>query len=250
MRVSQGRIRLAASPVLFQELARHSGTNWPQYRRIVRYLRPLVRNRILLDGPLLMRNEFRARTSLNPSGRFAEKNHITRSWRTFSDRALLAAIVPRAREDADACALQHEELRKTLAPALEAIRPTVTLHVALMSWWAKDGFSTVYDMALESLDEMGRDLAGVRFPASFPVSQLPAFWHGLSYRFGRVIVDLAEGRKIRPSDYADPVHYAAAAYADVFLTDDTPMHHVHQLIPWSTVRPIRLADFFRRFLVE
>jgi len=61
-------------------------------------------------------------------------------------------------------------------------------------------------------------------------------------------LDAAENRKILPSDYADPSHYAAGAYSDVFVTNDTTLHDAHALLSWSSVRPIRLAEFSRRYL--
>lgn len=250
LRAAQHRIRLSATPILFQELARHSQSDPDRYLRIVEFARPLYGRRVFLDGPLLIAEEFRRAGPVPSPARYADREHITRFWIAATRPSFLAQVVPLARAEAHQYAKQHEALRDSVMPAIHGVkrRPNESLHQALWRWWSADGLTLVRDMAADSVRDLAADMAGSDYPRSFPVERLTAFWYSFSYRLARVVLDIAEQRQIKPSDYADPLHYVTGAYSDVLVTDDVTLHDVHARQPWSTVRPLRLAAFMADYL--
>jgi len=78
-------------------------------------------------------------------------------------------------------------------------------------------------------------------------SVAPSLWHYMEYRLVRIALEVADRRRIQPSDEYDARHYSAAAvYSDVLVTEDKMFSEACEKIGEGAVKVIGLREFDHR----
>lgn len=94
----------------------------------------------------------------------------------------------------------------------------VALLPLLREWWNNlDIADWVKDIAASGVD---RGLVAGDSVSTVSSATVPSAWHFTSFKLARIRMNIGEGERVQPSDYADAEHYAAAVYADVLVTED------------------------------
>lgn len=240
----QGSFRVLASAILLQELAAIGVQNWSSLQRVLGYLRQIADGRLLRDtNDAAMRELRRGHALRRPESRLHRLTSES-AWRLLTDRSGVRGVAEEAEREADEYLADERRLRDTVVaelrrhtPAGEKVQPNVWL------WWTSDPAGRIWGFAEETAKSHGVDAS----PGLF--KQLPAFWRFHAYKVARIALmhSRREGGALKKTDAADAHHYTAAAYVDIFVSDDTALHRTAEIVP-RVPRPITLDDFARLYL--
>ena len=243
-RVNEGGLEIVASPILLEELAAIGVRNWPAHIRVLGYLRNIASPRVQLHPKDLIIRELRARHSLHRPGSRLNRSDSDELWKLVMDPQTVVEVTQQAQEEAEEFLREQRtlrveakgELRKGTPPD-DAVEPNVWL------WWTGEPIEHIRYFAKKTAQSFGADSVGLE------LQRMPALWRFNAYKAARIALmhSRREGGALQKTDAADALHYATAAYADVFVSDDGPLHRTAEIIP-NLRRPITLDDFDRDYL--
>lgn len=101
------------------------------------------------------------------------------------------------------------------------------LSSSIKDWWANP--EQVIDRYVIYYFERNHKNLGLRpWPSSWPNPRTAfSLWNVTAFFLTRIYLNLAEGASIKPSDFYDAVHYSAASYSDIMITDDTAFSNTY-----------------------
>lgn len=96
------------------------------------------------------------------------------------------------------------------------------------------------DWVRDVVDE--RALGTLVWPRSVPSCDIvPSAWLFVAFKAARIMLNLAENRAIKASDYMDVEHVACGYYFDVLVTDDRALRETCALL--GTELPFKIEGF-------
>ena len=239
-KINTGEIEFLGSQFHIQELSRIPE---PYRRPIVQFFWDTVRWLVLKPTVDLARLEVavgRALEANEPYVTFVEQQALKRISRDVAQFDALGQQVGAiaAHESAD-----QERWRTQLRLDLPRRFPGMTPEQVTRDWW-RNAPSILQDWANDYMaaSQAHFGLSADRSTWPNPTS-LPTIRAMIASSLARVFMQFAERRQVGDGDRHDSHHYAAASYADVFVSEDGALRDTLAQVPNNLVRVITFSDF-------
>lgn len=241
--VARGGARAVTSVATIEELARIAPHDWSRHERQVATVRRLAESRILRDIPELVRLEIQAGGEIPPDRRYLDADFEMRIWKALADPEWTEELVVELSKSITRFGENERERREHASAKVRSQSQATSLAKTSRAWWeqhesrivewANDAFAK--DPSRLGLPERREDWPDPR--------DLPVVWHIFAFRLARIHLTVGEGRKVQDTDWHDGLHYASAAYSDVFVTDDRPLTATASVIAGARFKVNSLASY-------
>lgn len=235
-----GEVEFLGSHFHLEEMARiESGAR----RRIIEFFWSMVRWLILLPTVELAKLEVAAGRALNGNEPYVPFEHQQRLKRLSRDRQDFDGIGQQVAANNKKSAAAQKQRRVRIQVEIPMRLQGATAEQATTEWW-KDPEATLKDWADDYLagSKTHFGLPDDRALWPDPV-KLPTIRAIIVSNLARIYMQLVEHRKISEGDEHDSHHYAAASYADVFVSEDGPFRATLAKVPKNPVKVITFNDF-------
>lgn len=240
-----GRFRFLTSGWAIEELGGIADHDWAKYRRVLRFLFDLVGDGLLLESRKLIDAELNRGRRLRGRERFIAPSDVKLFREATARPDLVREASAERRARAKASALDGRARRERSLRALAGASDGETAQSATIRWYASAAAWTeqwARDVLKDRLQRLGRDPA---VALTYPLGRVPTAQNFVAETLARIVWNVGHGRQVDEGDDADTHHYAAACYADVFVSGDAGLAQIIGLIPDAGVRPMSLLDFAR-----
>jgi hypothetical protein len=237
----RAQIRFETSAWTIEELGGIAEHDWLKYRRVMRYVFRLVGPRVLHETRELLDLELQRGRRLRGKERYLGRNDLHDLRRATGDRNLVRQASAARQAKAEASVPQQRELRQR---SLDRLGRVSTDPRAAAREWATN--------APQWIDEWSRDLLASLAPPlgynassvqAMSLARVPTVVNFVGMSLARIAWYVGEGRRVERGDDADLHHYAAACYADAFVTGDSRLRQIVERVPRPPVRPTTMAEF-------
>lgn len=215
-----------------------------EYRRpIVEFFWSIVRWFMLLPTMELAKLEVAAGRALEANEPFVTFDHQQRLKQLSRDGHDFDGIGQRVAADNKKAKAAQTQRRARIQIEIPNRVQGMTPEQATKDWW-KDSEATLKNWA-ESYLAKSKKHFGLPADRSLwpdPV-KLPTIRAIIVSHLARIYMQLVEHRRISEGDEHDSHHYAAASYADVFVSEDRAFRSTLAKVPRNPVRVITFNDF-------
>jgi hypothetical protein len=236
------RIHLITSVATIEELGAIAHSDWARYRRVTEFVFATIRGGLLLPSGDLLSEELRRGRRLRGREKFA-----------LPADQLALRLTCRRRQDIilEGSALARQRARLSAADHRLRI-PQVLTDLSAEGRDAQEELLLADATAAERIDRWTRDelLAeriGAEAAEGYPLSAVPTATNFIAVSLARWRWYI-DGGKVGAGDNTDAHHYAAAGYADAFVSGDTDLGDVAALVPGRPIRTITMAVFADQYL--
>lgn len=242
-----GRYTFVSSDWTVQELCGIAKHDWPKCQSVIGYLLEVTEGRLIVPAAELIERELVYGRRLRRDERLASRELIGRLREAMTTPEMALEVYAEHRAIADESARDTRERCERILRELSALNGGDPRHKVL-TWW-RDGDERIADWSRDALPARmraaGFDEASARF---YPLYLVPTLRNFIAQMLARLVWNAGKGKPIKPSDDADTHQYAAACYADVFLTTDQALSGIIGLIPPPRKLPITMGEFAEREL--
>lgn len=238
-----GRHRFVTSRWTIEELGGIAEHDWDKYERTLAFVFGLVRDGVLVESDELVERELVYGRPLRGAERFVTAETIAELRRVTSSpddvKAAYAVSHKKAVRSEGHWRALRERAWRDLAPIADDNDP----QRAVRDWW-QDAAARIDDW---SHDELVNRMRAAGFQETgakmYPLYLVPTVRNLVAEILARIAWNAGLRRRIQVSDDADTHHYAAACYAQVFVSADNDLRQIIDLIPAAPVRPVSMSAF-------
>lgn len=242
--VSSGSLRVLGSLDVLEEIARIANNAPEYYKRVVSFFWDVTGPFILFPTAKRILLELQFGGALEANDRFLPWTFCQDLKRQLADPAFAAelghAVYEKVTKARDSEARRRQSVLDAIRVGLDGVKPSQLSS----GYWAESAVRV--DDWMGDYIRNNRELLGLDDdPGSWPGPRsLPTAWRMHAYMLTRMVLTVGLGRKIGTGDSYDAHHYASASYADVFVSDDGPLHETISRAPLVKVGVKTLPQFF------